>query len=88
MAPKLGLWDPYSTHRWNYLQWACEENADAKPVTIFEKVTKVQNIALLWVQNGPNIGSFETHVVHIYESSSNELIKQDWCESRGNVLTK
>ena len=24
MSPKLGLWGPYSTHHWNYLQWACE----------------------------------------------------------------
>ena len=30
--------------------------------------------------------AFEGHIVHISESSSNEHIKQDWCESRWNYF--
>ena len=84
MAPKLGLWGPYSTHCWKYLQWACGTILMWNHWKHFEKVTKVQNFCLLW---GPKCPKDEVHI-HISESSSNEHIKQDWCESRGNFSTK
>ena len=54
---------------------------------LFEKVTKHRNFVLLWDPKRPINWAFEAHIVHIYESSFNEHIKQDWCKSRGNFLT-
>ena len=34
----------------------------------------------------PKDRAFDAHIVYIFESSSNEHIKQEWCESRGNFL--
>ena len=87
MVPKLGLWGPYSTHFWKYL-WASEAILMWNLWKLFEKVTKVQNFHLLWDPKWPKNWAFEAHIVHISESSSNEHIMQDWCESRGNILTK
>ena len=74
MSPKLGPRGPYSTHRWKYLQWACESILMWSP---FEKLTKVQNFDLLWCPKWPKNGAFEALIVHISESSPNEHIKQD-----------
>ena len=43
-------------------------------------------ILTLWGPKWPRNWAFEDHIVHISESSSNEHIKQEWCESKGNVL--
>ena len=58
-------------------------NTDVKAVKTFEEVTKVHNFYLLWGEMAQNWAS-----VHIPKSSSCEHIKQDWCESRENFLTK
>ena len=83
MAPKLGLWGPYFTHHWKYLQWVCEAILMWNHRKLFEKVTKVQNFDLLWGPKWPTNWAFEAHVVHISESNSIEHTKQDWCEFRG-----
>ena len=65
---------------WNNTMW--------NMLKLFEKVTKIQNFDLFWVQNDQKNWAFETHIFHIYDSSSNEQMKQDWYESSGNLLTK
>ena len=82
MDPKLDLGGSYSTHRWKYLQWACEAILMWRQWKPFEKATKVQNFYLLGFQNGPKIAPLKP------ESTSNEHIKQEWCESRGNFLMR
>ena len=86
-APKLGseLWGPYSTHLWNYLQCAILVWSQRK---LFDKMTIDQNFYLLLGPKWPKTWAFKAHIVRILGSSSNEHIKQDWCESRGNFLTK
>ena len=88
MAPKLGLWGPYSTHCWKYLIQYLWSNTDMKPMkTLWGSEQSPQ----FWLNLGSTMApnwTFGTHTVHIYESSPNEHIKQDWCESRGKFLTK
>ena len=43
-----------------------------------EKVTWRQNCYFLWGPNWPQKWVSWVHIVHIFESSSNEHIKQDW----------
>ena len=59
-------------------------NTDVKPAKIFRESDQTPEF---WLTVGPK-KAFEAHIVHISESSFNEHIKQDWCESRGNFLTK
>ena len=86
VAHQLGLWGPNSPHIEKYLQWACEAILMWKEWKLFEKVTKHQHFYLLWGPKWPRNWAFDAHIEHISESSSNEHIKQDWCESRGNFL--
>ena len=61
-------------------------NTDVKPVkTFLRKWPKTGIFTYFGAQNGLEIGP---QIVHISESNSNEHIKQDRCESRGNFLTK
>ena len=59
MDPKLDLGGSYSTHRWKYLQWACEAILMWSQWKPFEKVTKVPNFYLLGFQNGPKNWAFK-----------------------------
>ena len=76
-SSELDLWGPYFPHRWKYLQrvtilmW--------NQWKIFEKWPKSR--FWKWSKNW----AFEAHIVHLSQSSSNEHIKQDRCESRGNI---
>ena len=65
-----------------------KSNTDVKPVKFFWKSDQTPEF-WLWGPNGLKIGPLLLiHIVHISESSPNEHIKQDWCESRGKFLTK
>ena len=87
-GPKWHQSGPYSTHRWKYLQWACETILMWNQWKLYEKVTRVQNFDLLWGTKWPQNWAFDAHIVHISESSSNEHIKQVSCESSGNFSRK
>ena len=88
MALNLALCCPYSSHIWKYLQWACEAKPMWSQWKLFQKVSKVQNFGLLWGPRWPKNCAFKAHNVYVSVISYNEHIKQEWCESRGNYLTK
>ena len=53
-------------------------NTDVKPLeTFWENDQRPQ----FYTYSVPKIWAFEAHIIYISESSSNEHIKQDWCES-------
>ena len=60
-------------------------NTDVKPVKTFWENNQRPEF---WTCFGTKNWASEAHTAHISESSSNEHIKQDWWESRGNALTK
>ena len=86
-GPK-SLWGPYSPHILKYLQWACEAILKWNQWKRFEKVIKDKNFDLLWGPKWLRNWAFETHIVHLSESSSNRHIEQDWCESRGKFFAE
>ena len=65
-----------------------KQYANEASKNVFRKKNKHQNFDLLWGPKWPRIWAFEAHVVHISESSSNEHIKQDYCEPRATFWTK
>ena len=67
------------------LEWACERNTVVKPVKTFWESDQTPEIFLTLGPKWPRNWAFGAHILHIYESSSNAHIKQDWCESRQNV---
>ena len=60
-------------------------NTDVKPVKTFWENNQRPEF---WACFGTKNWASDAHTAHISESSSNEHIKQDWWESRGNALTK
>ena len=63
-------------------------NTDVKPAKTFGGITKHKNFDLFGAQNSPVYWAFKVLIVHISASSSNEPIKQDYCESRGSFLAR
>ena len=86
MVPKLGLWGPYSTHRWKYM-WACEAILMWNQRKLFEKMTKDLNFDLLWGPKWFQNWASEAHIPHTAESTC-EHVKQYWCETSENFLRK
>ena len=87
-GPQIGPLRPIFSTYLKVLAMSIWSNTDVKPVKYFWKVMKHQNFDLFWGPKWPRNWTFGAHIVHISENSSNEHIKQYWCESRGNFLTK
>ena len=64
-------------------QYWCETNEN-----FLRKLPNTRILAYFGAPKRLRNWAFEAHTVHISESSFNEHIKQDWCESRGKFLTK
>ena len=93
-GPKIGPLRPIFHTSQKVLAISMWSNTDVKTVKTFDSenvLTKCPKFRILThfrVQSGPKMCAVGAHIVHIFESSSNEHIKQDWCESRGNFITK
>ena len=78
MTRKYGLWGQYSTHwRLMQIQWK-----------LFAKMTKDRNFYLFL---GPKVAknwASEAHILHKFESTCNEHVKQYCCETSENFLRK
>ena len=87
-GPKIGPLRPIFHTLLKVLDTSMWSNTDMKPMkTLWGSEQSPQ----FWLNLGSTMAPnwiFGTHTVHIYESSPNEHIKQDWCESRGKFLTK
>ena len=71
-GPKIGPLRPKFPTHLKVLAMIRWSNTDVKPVETFLESDQTPEFWLTW--------SFEAHIVHISESSSNEQRKQDWCE--------
>ena len=64
-------------------QYCCETSEN-----FLRKWPNTRNLTNFGAQKRPTNWDFAAHIFHISENSSNKHIKQDWCESRANFLTK
>ena len=88
-GPKIGPLRPIFHTPLKVFTMRIWSNTDVKPVeTFWESDQSPEFLHTLGSKMAKKNWAFEAHIVHISESSSNEHIKQDWCESRGNLLTK
>ena len=87
-GPKIGLLRPIFSTQLKVLGMSMWSNTVVKPVKTFWEITKHQKFFLLWGPKWPRNWAFEAHIFHFSEGSSIAHIKQDWCESRPNFLTK
>ena len=55
---------------------------------IFEKITEYLNYDLFWGQKWPGNWASEANIQHTSKSSSNWLVRQDWCETSGKCMRK
>ena len=55
---------------------------------LFENMTKNLNHFLFWGPKWPANWASEANIQHTSKSSSNWHLYQDWCETRGNILSK
>ena len=87
-GPKAGPLGPiFSTHL-KVLAMSMWCITDVKPVKTFWESDQTPEFDLLWDLKWPRNWAFEAHIVYISESSSNDHIKQDWCESGGKLFDK
>ena len=77
-GPKIEPLRPIVYTHLKVVTMTCETVPMWNHLKLFEKMTKDHNFRPIW---GPKIWALEAHIVHISRSSSNEHIKQDWCES-------
>ena len=88
LGPKWHLRPIFSTHL-KVLATSMWSNTQMKPVKRFlKKRTYIRILTDVGTPKWPRIWASEAHVVHISESSSNEHIKQDYCEPRATFWTK
>ena len=82
-GPTIGLLRPIFHTSLKVLAMSMRNN-DVKPVKTFSESDQREDFWLIWEPKWTKNLAFEADIVHFSESSSNEHIKQDWCEPSGN----
>ena len=80
-SPKIGLVGPIFSTPLKVLQWACKATLICK---LWENDQRLEFWLILWPKNWTS----EAHILQTSESSYNEHVKQNWCETSGNFLRK
>ena len=84
-GPKIGPLRPIFHIPLKVLAMSMLSNTDVKSVKTFREVEKSRIWLTSGVRNGLKL-DVEAHIVHISESTSNEHLKQNWCEPEGTFL--